>query len=40
VDETESCNSALNAGEGTPQTGPNGNTIWDEVTVSILADDF
>ena len=40
VDQTASCTSALNAAEGTPQTGPNGNTIWDEVVVSVLADDF
>jgi len=40
VDKTESCNSAMNAAEGTPQQGPNGNWIWDEVTVSVLADDF
>jgi prepilin-type N-terminal cleavage/methylation domain-containing protein len=40
VDQTESCNSALSPGEGTPQKGPNGNWLWDQVNVSILGDDF
>jgi hypothetical protein len=40
IDQSEACNSALWSGNGTPQQRPNGDWIYDEVTVSVLADDF